>query len=313
MKANCPHTYEVEAALDGRLGQDMAILLDRHGAGCAECARERASLEALSRRCQKPAASAGDLLVLRGVRARLLEKAAVAGPRRERRPLMLALTAVCSLGLVAALAMYWLGASQLAQPRSTVTVVAETGADWARSWQDGHEQIVLREGRLTVSINHGSEPLSLRVSVPDGEIEDVGTTFSIAVEAGRTRAIRVSEGAVVFHRHEGSMLRFEAPASWIAPPLARKVVPAPAPAPAEPQSHGSRAPAPLGQHPNLRIRSESAAPPAVPEVADEDLAYLHIIALLREQRSDEARLAARRYLEVFPGGLRRKEVQEIAR
>jgi hypothetical protein len=38
-----------------------------------------------------------------------------------------------------------------------------------------------------------------------------------------------------------------------------------------------------------------------------------VIALVREGRSDEARLAARAYLKRFPNGFRRTEVETIAR
>jgi hypothetical protein len=42
--------------------------------------------------------------------------------------------------------------------------------------------------------------------------------------------------------------------------------------------------------------------------ADEDVAYLAIVALRRENRSEEARVAAAEYLRKFPRGFRRVEV-----
>jgi hypothetical protein len=47
-------------------------------------------------------------------------------------------------------------------------------------------------------------------------------------------------------------------------------------------------------------------------VAEEDLAYLQILALLEEGRKEEAVLAARSYLARFPEGFRRPEVRPIA-
>jgi hypothetical protein len=44
----------------------------------------------------------------------------------------------------------------------------------------------------------------------------------------------------------------------------------------------------------------------------EDEAYLHIVALLREGRSAEARLAAFAYLRAYPAGFRRIEVNQVA-
>ena len=45
----------------------------------------------------------------------------------------------------------------------------------------------------------------------------------------------------------------------------------------------------------------------------EDAAYLTILALQRAGRRDDAAAAARRYLQHYPNGYRRAEVQKIAR
>jgi hypothetical protein len=49
------------------------------------------------------------------------------------------------------------------------------------------------------------------------------------------------------------------------------------------------------------------------EARAEDAAYLTILALQRAGRRDAARDAARRYLEQYPAGYRRAEVQRLAR
>jgi hypothetical protein len=46
---------------------------------------------------------------------------------------------------------------------------------------------------------------------------------------------------------------------------------------------------------------------------EEDIAYLQVIALMRDGRREEARLAAKNYLRRFPNGFRRVEVEAIAR
>ena len=48
-------------------------------------------------------------------------------------------------------------------------------------------------------------------------------------------------------------------------------------------------------------------------IAEEDLAYLQILALLNEGRKEEALLAARSYVARFPDGFRGPEVRTIAR
>jgi hypothetical protein len=47
------------------------------------------------------------------------------------------------------------------------------------------------------------------------------------------------------------------------------------------------------------------------DAAAEDAAYLHILGLLKAERAVEARRAAQRYLQLFPNGFRRTEVQTI--
>lgn len=51
---------------------------------------------------------------------------------------------------------------------------------------------------------------------------------------------------------------------------------------------------------------------ASPNGSDEDVAYLRTLGLLREGRNEEARLAAKEYLERFPNGFRHEEVKKIA-
>lgn len=48
-------------------------------------------------------------------------------------------------------------------------------------------------------------------------------------------------------------------------------------------------------------------------VSAEDQAYLRVLQLLRDARDDEARAAANDYLARFPGGLRSKEMGDVAR
>jgi hypothetical protein len=63
--------------------------------------------------------------------------------------------------------------------------------------------------------------------------------------------------------------------------------------------------------PHLQQRAISTA--AAPQnTAEEDAAYLRVLALLREGRREEARLAAASYLGKFPKGFRRAEVERIA-
>ena len=79
------------------------------------------------------------------------------------------------------------------------------------------------------------------------------------------------------------------------------------------------APAPEESAPPRPVPSTKRSPPRrdpkeqAPALSNEDLAYLRIVALRREGRSDEARVAAAEYLHAFPGGFRRPEVLAFMR
>ncbi len=60
-------------------------------------------------------------------------------------------------------------------------------------------------------------------------------------------------------------------------------------------------------------KGAASSKPATSSGLEEDIAYLRVIALLRDGRREEARLAAKDYLRRFPNGFRRVEVAAIAR
>jgi TolA-binding protein len=65
--------------------------------------------------------------------------------------------------------------------------------------------------------------------VPDGQIEDIGTTFAVTVQNGQTQRVVVDEGAVLLRLNGMKEQRVTAPNTWVRPSGA---APAPAPAPA---------------------------------------------------------------------------------
>ena len=174
-------------------------------------------------------------------------------------------------------------------------------ATWNRQADPLFERVALHEGTLALRTRQGGP--KLRVVVPDGELEDIGTAFRVTVSEGRTVSIEVTEGLVVFHRHDAADVRLPAGATWTAPPVSGALTTNQAPAAPEASSHGIASPQP---------RSPSS--PAT-KTADtgEDAAYLRVVALVRENRRDEARVAAQEYLRRFPNGFRRVEVERLAR
>jgi ferric-dicitrate binding protein FerR (iron transport regulator) len=191
---------------------------------------------------------------------------------------------------------------------SVADIVASAGARWERHTTSSGERVSLVDGELTLRVRRSATDPRVVVRVPDGTIDDVGTVFSVTVHEGHTTEIRVREGAVVF-RHDGGALLLKSPSSWSAAPA----VPAP---PASTTPPGQAAQRDAETAPAVRRTSPvkpRRAPPASPAPSEEDLAYLRIVALRREGRTDEARLAAAEYLRSFPDGFRRADVLAFVR
>ena len=107
-----------------------------------------------------------------------------------------------------------------------------------------------------------------------------------------------------------------APSEHPAPPGAATTTPTASALTAKPAATAASA---ASAKPAATTASAAAAKPAAsskPATSgglEEDLAYLRVIALLRDGRREEARLAAKEYLRRFPRGFRRVEVEGIAR
>jgi hypothetical protein len=206
-----------------------------------------------------------------------------------------------------------------------VVTTPVAGTKWSRHSARNLERIDLNDGALSVVVRRSPHDPRVVVRVPEGEIEDLGTVFKVTVRVGRTAEISVSQGTVVFRRTGLADLRLSAGTLWTP---AEDAGSASKPIAGEPKKDASAAPpsAPL-RAARTRVRTaqravaaESPQPEKAAEAkataedaaAAEDGAYLQILALLREGRRDEARLAAVAYLGKFPTGFRRIEVERIA-
>lgn len=213
--------------------------------------------------------------------------------------------------LVAAAAggLMWMhGRPTLTATSHTVTALVDVAqpagpAAWDRRPTAVGERVSLHDGSLTFR-TRGAGP-KLRVVVPDGELEDVGTQFRVTVTNGRTTSIEVTEGLVVFHRHDAEDLRLAAGSHWQASASGGAAANA---------ERAPAAPLPSGSARHAAI-VPSAPLPSATAVTDtgEDAAYLRIVALVRENRRDEARVASQEYLRRYPNGFRRVEVEQLAR
>jgi hypothetical protein len=316
----CPRFWEVEAARDGRLQGAALSGFERHAARCAPCTREQRRLQALARALREDG-SLHDDVSLRRNRQEILDRAAALVRTRSegrfdlRRAVIAAAITASAAGMVAVAYRH----SSPWPERSAVLAATPVGsAKWTRHRERNLERVDLGDGVLSLVVRRSSGDPRVVVRVPEGEIEDLGTAFRVTVRNGRTVAISVSQGAVVFHRRGLADLRLAAGATWSADGEAREV----SGARQEPPTPSAPGPAPL---PTSARRAKSAArridtpipiapsPAVEADAVDEDAAYLQLLALLREGRNDEARLAAATYLRKFPTGFRRPEVERIAR
>jgi hypothetical protein len=352
---NCPETSAVEALRDGRLEQEPAETLRLHLANCAECTLEAVRLERLSE----------ELAVLRGSEANPLRVAA--GRRRlldaarqvdaGGKSAFMRATAVV-LAACAAAVIVWFGlgrlpfgkqeqaavSSRASDGELAVTVVPAARTTWSRARVEATETLNLAEGKLAVQVTRHDPRQRLLVQLPDGELEDVGTVFTVEVQGGKTRAVAVTEGRVALRLRGRSELVLSAGESFQAPDesspgasaaaLGSSEPPRDTPgAPGAATKSGAR-PSPAGDElpacPSASLfqdgvrafkHGEFGAAASLLERFSaacgrsnhaEDAAYLRMVALARAGRTDAARAQARAYLERFPQGFRRKEAQRLA-
>jgi len=217
-KAACPRSFEAEALRDGRLAGAERVSFQRHLDSCPRCAREVATFQAIGDRlCDSGAEADADELHVRRERTRLLAAfdAKLAPP--ERTP-----AARTWLGAVAAASLLLLGfcvyfrAPRVAAPRteSAVVVDADGAASWSRQSEGGVEKILLERGALSIRVDHTPGQRRLLVVLPDGELEDIGTRFTVSAEAARTTRVSVESGSVVLRIRGQAPLALRAGESW---------------------------------------------------------------------------------------------------
>jgi hypothetical protein len=349
MKASCPRLFEVEAMRDGRLTGAEVARFQSHLLACADCACEARALEALAESLRRPTTLADvDELHVRRERMRLLaafDARLVPAPRRLAQHWRLSTAAVALLSVLAALAfVLWparpapshLPEAPLATPPDPVTIRADSGARWSRQ-PDAHlDRIMLESGALSIRVDHATSKRRLLVLLPDGELEDIGTTFSVSADAGHTTRVIVQDGSVVLRLHGRPPLALGAGDSWSPPPApaATPLESKPAPAPSRrAKPTPTTTPAPRRSTPDPDPSADFRAAMSAFDSGDntlaatrfaaflsqhprdlraEDAAYLRVLALQRAGNSAATQQAARDYLGRYPRGFRRAEVETLS-
>ena len=341
---------------DGRLGGPELASFGRHMTTCRACAHEAKALDELASAVSaggRADAPADELRVARE-RTRLLadfDRALVASGRRQRSRWLLWSSAV-----VAVACGLFVAAHRLPLPRVAVgagaVITPEIEAIWSKQVEGDAEKIVLTRGTLAIHVDHAaSRGGRLVVVLPDGELEDIGTTFTVRAADGQTKQVAVQEGSVLVRIRGSAPVVLNAGETWTAGDTRTSAAAATTrPAPLEPPAD---APKTKGQP---RHEGEDRAPPRRPEAPlepdepaqskefraavrllergdgcdaaagfaryvtsypddrrAEDAAYLRVIALQRCGADDDLKRAATDYLARYPSAFRRAEVERLSR
>jgi hypothetical protein len=347
----CPRLFEVEAARDGRLAGAELANFERHMVGCPACLREANALEGLADalRASPGTDSDADMLHVRRERTRLLaafDRTLVTPEHRSgaRRRLLLSGAAA----LVVCVLVLW-RVRPSAQPVHPAAIVqADSTAVWVQRRSGNREEIDLDRGALWIRVDHSSGEERLLVVLPDGELEDTGTTFTVSAEDGHTTRVAVEEGHVVLRIRGQPTVAMGPGDTWMPEPrpAARTSAPANPPANAAQAARfdavdRDTSPLPPSVAPSPSNPSASASDPSVDfraamaalDVGDnheaaatfanflakhprdaraEDAAYLRIIALQRSGDSVGMKQAALEYLRRYPAGFRQAEVERLS-
>ena len=302
----CPRSWEVEAAHVGRLDPAECAKQREHQRTCGECGHLARTLNELKERLaalEPPS----DELSLRRLRVATLRRAAAEQHERPLpvRPIVIVAALVLAIGVWGA----WLAARSSHGPLVEVRSRVEPSS-WSRHHSPKIERVVLREGVFSLNVRRKPEDPRVVVEIPEGEIEDVGTTFGVTVHDGQTTRIAVTQGAVVLRRAGLPALKLLAGSVW--QPVPRSPAPQALPPMAAPVQETQPA-VPAAQRSTPARHAHRSAPPSAAvtarAAADEDASYLEFVELVRQQQREAAARAGRDYLQRFPGGFRRPDVE----
>jgi TolA-binding protein len=220
MNAVCPHAWQVEAELDGRISGPEREALQRHAAGCAECTRERRAFAALHAAGERLPVSESTPLERRRQRQSLLRSASASSQRAEppprRRARFVGLGAAALLVAVIGwrLALPTVPPLALAPAVPTYRLDAAPDAEWHPIEQGATVRLRLEHGDFELWVDKLSASQRFVLELPDGELEVVGTRFRVATDSVRTERVSVSEGRVALRLRGRPPLALGAGEGW---------------------------------------------------------------------------------------------------
>jgi hypothetical protein len=165
----------------------------------AEEPEDANELRVLRERTRLLAAFDGTLLVpeKRARGRRVLWSAAVAG--------------VVAISLIGALKRQHLPRPQVLN----ADIRPEPQAVWAERIEGDSRNVVLSRGALRIHVDHRGGRGRFLVLLPDGELEDRGTTFTVSAAEGHTTRVVVEEGSVVLRLADRSPVTIGAGQTWM--------------------------------------------------------------------------------------------------
>jgi TolA-binding protein len=268
---SCPRLFEVEASRDGRLAGAELASFERHMRACPACWREAQALEALAVALHAGSAGKRDELHVRRERTRLLASfdGELVVPKGHSGHWLLWPVSVAAL-VVGLLLVFWRVRSVEPARASSAVVRASSTAVWSEKRQAHLDQVRLERGSLWLHVDHSSrQDQRLLVALPDGELEDTGTTFSVSAEDGRTTRVEVQDGSVLLRLRGSTPVAIGAGGTWSPKPSPVAAASASAASFAEPRpQHRTFALSPSAS-PRARpvsspsLSSPAAQPPAV--------------------------------------------------
>jgi len=216
---------------------------------------------------------------------------------------------------------------------------------WSRRADGDRDEIVLVQGALSIHVEHAAPGRrQLLVLLPDGELEDTGTTFTVIAAGGQTTRVAVQDGSVVLRIRGRPPLAIRAGDAWTRDARTAAPVDVGAAPPSGPAAERGATAAPARSAPRHSLAGRASALPdpsvdfrAAMAVLDvganreaaaafasflvrhprdpraEDAAYLRVIALQRCAAEGDMRRAAAEYLRLYPAGFRRAEVERLSR
>jgi hypothetical protein len=337
-RETCDRLWEVDALREGRLGPKDAEAAERHAHACDICGAARSRSAELDAWLANASPREPSALELRRLRVRMLRSVGV-DPPVERSRVGIRAAVAAAIVLFVCISIFFthrhfavknptvvistlpavVPSSNAAQaiPDFMATVQAADGARWTQTRNGPVEHVVLEDGALSIGVRHRNDQERLIVDLPDGTLEDRGTTFAVEARGGHTTHVTVIDGAVALRIRGADDVVLRAGSSW--PPIptthARSISTASPTASAnrQPEDDGSASYAAAVS----LLRRRSYAPAASvfhdyvqahPQEPDaEDASYLEAVALAQSGDANGAITAAERHLSSYPKSFHRKE------